>query len=315
MSNNHREHQPAPSAAGQPMPPLAEILGERSILLTGATGFLGKVLLYLLLRYHPELKRIYLLIRGDHKSSLNRFSREIIDSPVMAPLREFLGARFDSHVKDRVVVVPGDISNPELLNGDSSVLIDGPLDAVIHCAGLVNFEASLERSLTINVIGVKHVIDFCRKHDAALIHISTCYAAGAADGHRFENDLPLNWCPSGQPGFNLEREIKDALAACERIEAESRDQSRQALFRENEDPGGEAESRELALELRRKKWLEEGLKEVGRQRALGWGWPNTYSYSKSLGEQLVLGASDIMCYPDQAFGLWLRRRQPNQIRR
>ena len=114
------------------MPPLSEILGQRTILLTGATGFLGKVLLYLLLRYHPEFKRIYLLIRGDRKSSLNRFSREIVDSPVMGPLRESLAARFDSHVKEHVAVLPGDITNPELLSGDSSLLVDGPVDAVIH---------------------------------------------------------------------------------------------------------------------------------------------------------------------------------------
>ena len=38
---------------------------------------------------------------------------------------------------------------------------------------------------------------------------------------------------------------------------------------------------------RRKRWVEERLKEVGKARALSWGWPNTYSYTKSLGEQLV----------------------------
>ena len=27
---------------------------------------------------------------------------------------------------------------------------------------------------------------------------------------------------------------------------------------------------------------------MGKARALSWGWPNTYSYTKSLGEQLVL---------------------------
>jgi long-chain acyl-CoA synthetase len=292
MSNNHRVHHPGSSAA-QPMPPLAEILAQRGILLTGATGFLGKVLLYILLRHHPELKRLYLLIRGDGKSSLNRFSREILDSPVMGPLREHLGSRFDRYVEERVVVLPGDITNPDLVSGDTGLLRDGPLDAVIHCAGLVNFEASLEKALTINVIGVKHVIDFCRKRGAALIHISTCYAAGAADGHRFENDLPLDWCPNGQPNFHLQREIRDALAGCERVEAESRDQSRQAQFRELSEQDSTADARQLTCELRRKQWLEERLKEVGRQRALGWGWPNTYSYSKSLGEQLVLEAQDL----------------------
>ncbi len=292
MSNNHRDDPPAPLPGIEPLPPLAEIFAGRSILLTGATGFLGKVLLYLLLRHHPELKRLYLLIRGDSRSSLNRYGREILDSPVMGPLRQELGQQFDSYLEQHVVVVPGDISNPDLVNGAAGRL-DGPLDVVIHCAGLVNFEASLEKGLTINVIGVRHVIDFCRKRSAALVHISTCYVAGAADGHRFEDELPLDWCPAGQPKFSVQREIKDALAACERVEAESRDQSRRAQFAPQVEQDGAADSRELAYESRRKQWVEERLKETGRQRALGWGWPNTYSYSKSLGEQLVLAARDL----------------------
>jgi hypothetical protein len=56
------------------MPPLEQILKGRRILLTGATGFLGKVFLYVLLRSHPEIGRIYLLIRGA-KSSIPLYSR------------------------------------------------------------------------------------------------------------------------------------------------------------------------------------------------------------------------------------------------
>src|SRR2546430_8269303 len=147
MSNNQRAHISKSASRADVLPPLAEIFKHRRVLLTGATGFLGKVLVYLLLRHHPELKRLYLLIRGDSKSSFNRFSREILDSPVMAPLREHLGSRFDHYVEERVVVLPGDITNADLVSGDPSLLGDAPLDAVIHCAGLVNFEASLEKAL------------------------------------------------------------------------------------------------------------------------------------------------------------------------
>src|SRR5713101_739243 len=101
------------SRAANAMPPLAEVLRKRRIMLTGATGFLGKVLLYLLLRHHPEIERIFLLIRGDRRSSLNRFRREILDSAALAPLREYLDASFDSYVAQRVVVVAGDISEQE----------------------------------------------------------------------------------------------------------------------------------------------------------------------------------------------------------
>jgi long-chain acyl-CoA synthetase len=291
MSNNNGVRNGTNRAAYGTMPPLEQILRKRRLLLTGATGFLGKVLLYLLLRHHPEIERIYLLIRGDRKSSLNRFRREILDSPAFGPLREYLGARFDREVEAKVTVVPGDITEPDLITTDAAdTLGHGSIDAVIHCAGLVNFEASLEKAISVNVIGVANVIEFCRKHGTALVHVSTCYAAGAADGQRFEDDIPTDWCPNDQRNFNLQREIRDALAACERVDAESRDQSRQTELRAVVEGHAEGEGREHVYESLRKQWVEERLKQVGRERALSWGWPNTYSYTKSLGEQLVLEA-------------------------
>jgi len=297
MSNSNGVRNETSRAANGGMPPLEQILRKRRILITGATGFLGKVLLYLLLRHHPEIERIYLLIRGDRKSSLNRFRREILDSPAMAPLREHLGGRFDRYVEERVTVVAGDITEPDLITGDQDAIGHGAVDVVVHCAGLVNFEASLEKAIAINTVGVANVVEFCRKRGAALAHVSTCYAAGAADGHRFEDDIPTDWCPNGRRNFNLQREIRDALAACDRVEAESRDHARQAALRAaaEDDPGGDngdGEGHEHRHESRRKQWVEERLKEVGRERALSWGWPNTYSYTKSLGEQLVLAARD-----------------------
>jgi long-chain acyl-CoA synthetase len=276
------------------LPPLETILRKKRILITGGTGFLGKVLLYLLLRHHPEIGRIFLLIRGDRKSSLNRLRREILDSPALGPLRDYLGARFDRYVAERVTVVAGDITEPGLITEGAELIGDAQLDAVIHCAGLVNFEASLEKALAINVAGVMNVVEFCRKQGAALMHVSTCYSAGAADGHRYEDDLPIDWAPLNGAKFNLKREIRDALGACERIEAESRDQVRTAEFRADGDEGlsDDAGDRAPAVEAKRKQWVEERLKEIGRERALKWGWPNTYSYTKSLGEQVVLTARD-----------------------
>ena len=288
--SNSRSNGHATAAA---MPPLDQIFRHRRMLLTGATGFLGKVFLMLMLRHHPEVERIHLLIRGDKRSSLNRFRREILDSPVMAPLREHLGSRFDRYIEDKIAVVPGDITNPGLLSQGAEPFKRDSLDAVVHSAGLVNFEASLAKAMDVNTTGVANVLDFCRKFGAAMLHISTCYVAGAADGHRYEDDIPENWCPIGKKNFNLEHEIRDALGAIARVEAESRDQVRNAELRgavDEEDDTGSEEPR--TIEHRRKRWVEDRLKEVGKQRSLGWGWPNTYSYTKSLGEQLVLAARD-----------------------
>ncbi len=272
------------------MPPLEQVLKGRRILLTGATGFLGKVFLSILLRWHPEIERVYLLIRGDRRSSVGRFRREILDSPVFAPLREHLGDKFDRYIEEKVVVVPGDITNDGLLGEEAKPFKPGSLDAVVHCAGLVNFEASLEKAIEVNTTGVANVIEFCRqsrrRDDARLDLLRRRHRRRPSLRRRHPRKLVSERTQS----FRLEREIRDALAAIERVQAESRDQLRHAEFRGDDDDDGNP--RESALEHRRKQWVEERLKDVGRERAQSWGWPNTYSYTKSLGEQLVLAHRD-----------------------
>src|SRR5271156_3516139 len=292
MSSSNGKRNGAAARTASTMPPLEQIFRGRRILLTGATGFLGKVFLAVLLRWHPELDRVCLLIRGDRRSSNGRFRREILDSPVFGPLREHLGDRFDRYIEEKIVIVPGDITNSGLLADDATPFKPGTLDAVVHSAGLVNFEAALEKAIEVNTTGVANVIEFCRKLGAAMVHVSTCYVAGAADGHRYEDDIPEDWSPDGRKSFRLEREIRDALAAIERVQAESRDQLRHAEFR-GDDTEADA-PRESGVEHRRKQWVEERLKEVGRERAQTWGWPNTYSYTKSRGEQLVLAHRDTL---------------------
>jgi long-chain acyl-CoA synthetase len=294
---NKNGTRPRKTAAPGAMPPLAEALRNRRILITGGTGFLGKVLLSILLRDHPEIGEILLLIRGDQRSSQLRFRNEILDSPALSQVRERLGADYDRDIEQKITIIPGDISDPGLISSDAGI-DTGAIDAVIHCAGLVNFEASLEKAIAINTTGVANVIEFCRAHNAALIHISTCYVAGVADGQRFEDDGAVDWCPNGRRKFNLQHEIRDALAAVDRAEAESHDQARQAEFRaaaDEEDAGaGIVDHRERAVESRRKQWLEDGLRQIGKLRAQSWGWPNTYSYTKCLGEQLVFAARDTL---------------------
>ncbi len=257
-------------------------------MLTGATGFLGKVFLYLLLREHPEVEQVYLLVRGDQRSGPKRLEREVLASPAFAPLREQMGDSFDRWVREKLTVVCGDITEPGLVTDSQTRFTRGQIDAVVNCAGLVNFDAPLNKALAINTLGAGNVLDFCRKIRAPMLHISTCYVAGAADGHRHEDDIPVDWCP--QPGarrFSLKREIREAQAVISRIES--------SAAREPEDENGAAldEARDGA-ELLPKQQLEEELKREGRSRALYWGWPNTYSYSKSLGEQLVLAARDTL---------------------
>src|SRR5262245_19555081 len=64
-----------------------ETLRGKEILLTGSTGFVGKVLLSMLLRYQPSVGHVHCVIRrGKGKDVRTRFRDEVLSSPVLAPV-------------------------------------------------------------------------------------------------------------------------------------------------------------------------------------------------------------------------------------
>lgn len=63
-------------------PGVAEALAGQTLLLTGASGFMGKAMLEKLLRCCPRLKRIYVVIRARRGKEPRDRLREILDGPV-----------------------------------------------------------------------------------------------------------------------------------------------------------------------------------------------------------------------------------------
>jgi fatty acyl-CoA reductase len=83
--------------------PVFEAYQNRNVLLTGTTGFLGKVLLEKLLYALPIVNRIYVLIRTKKGSKLNeRFKREILDSPCFDRLKDKYGHGFGKFIESKV---------------------------------------------------------------------------------------------------------------------------------------------------------------------------------------------------------------------
>src|SRR5918999_668937 len=88
-----------------------EIYSGRSVFIIGATGFLGKVTLSMLLHRFPGVGRVYVTVRArSQEESETRFWNNVITAPPFDPLRELYGAAFEGFIRDKVRVVTGDIA-------------------------------------------------------------------------------------------------------------------------------------------------------------------------------------------------------------
>ena len=87
----------------------------RNVLLTGATGFVGKCVLEKLLR-DTEVCKIFVLIRSLPGSSIQeRLSTSILQSTGFERLRNMVGENgWDAFIAARVVAVEGDTSMPKI---------------------------------------------------------------------------------------------------------------------------------------------------------------------------------------------------------
>src|ERR1017187_10431276 len=103
-----------------------DIYRGRHVFVLGATGFLGKVLLSMLLRNFPDVGRVYVMVRqGSGTSSETRFWDSVVPSHTFDPLREKYGDKLRAFLLDKVRVVDGDITEANLgLSDEDAAKVD-----------------------------------------------------------------------------------------------------------------------------------------------------------------------------------------------
>ncbi|HJT66501.1 MAG TPA: AMP-binding protein [Pyrinomonadaceae bacterium] len=286
-----------------------EIYRDRKIFLIGSTGFLGKVTLSMLLHRFPNVGKVYLTVRArSQEESETRFWNNIITAPPFDPLRERYGSALEGFIKDKVIIRGGDIADTNFgYSEEEAQAIAEDIDIIINSAGNVTFNPTLESGLRTNVVGTQNVIAFAKRMKRpALVHVSTCFVAGNRSGAVWESDDVLGYFPRRKemPGvqFSVDQEIADCAKLADRVRDEARDAMMAAKFRELARKRLNEEGRDiddpdalgLAVARERKVWTRTRLTDLGVERAAYWGWPNIYTYTKSLGEQLVAAETGIV---------------------
>ena len=272
-----------------------DALKGKHILLIGATGFIGKVWLASLLTDLPEIGKVTLLIRGHRTASaIERFQRVVEESPVFEPLASQHGARFAEFLRERIEVIDGDSSKAGLgLASGTSERLGRTLDLVVNSAGLTDFNPDLRDALASNVGSMSYLLDFLKSCDhATLLHLSTCYVVGRRDGRVIE-ELESNYTPRKVRGFDavkewesLERLVKETEVRAHSAEI-TNELRNYALKKEHAAKDLQGAALENQVRKNRVRWLRQTLTEAGTLRANELGWPNTYTFTKSLAESLI----------------------------
>jgi alcohol-forming fatty acyl-CoA reductase len=272
-----------------------ETLANRHILLVGVTGFIGKVWLVDLLENVSSIAKITLLVRRNRTTSAQRrFEKIIEESPAFDTLQERHGRQLGAFLREKVEVVEGDVSLHGLgFDEATQARLAKSLDLIVNSAGLTDFNPDLREALASNVDSAVHLLAFLRKcNHAGLMHLSTCYVVGMRDG-RVAEELQDNYTPTQDSNFDAQREVDSLREMIERIEARAespeltRALRRQALGRAGDPSAVPAEELDGVLKRNRVRWSRNRLLRVGMRRAQHLGWPNTYTYTKSLGESIL----------------------------
>lgn len=186
---------------------------KEGILLTGATGALGSMLLSRLCR---EGYDVICLVRAKD------------DNEARARIQGISGEY------KNVKVIRGDVTEPHcgISDGDRRLLAER-VNRVLHCAASINFQDKNAIQRT-NIAGVQHVLDLMDSLGVqSLLHVSTAYVVG--DGAYLSEENFSN----GQLWRNPYEESKFAGETMVRAWTQQNSQRKYAIFRPSILIGGE----------------------------------------------------------------------------
>ncbi|KAI3842203.1 hypothetical protein MKW98_025993 [Papaver atlanticum] len=218
---------------------IVAFLENKSILVTGSTGFLGKVFVEKLLRVQPDLKHLFLILRApDPTMAARRLHSEVLGKEVFNVLRTKCGVGFDTFISEKVTPVAGDTALKNFGLADDSDLLNKLLkdvDVVAHFAATTKCDERYDVALEVNTMGAKNVLEFAKKCTKVqtVVHVSTV--------------------------LDIDEELK------------------LAQIRLNELKVGQVSENEE----------KDAMQVFGTQRARLFGWPNTYTFTKAMGEMLI----------------------------
>ncbi|XP_074554579.1 fatty acyl-CoA reductase 1 isoform X3 [Halichoeres trimaculatus] len=162
------------STTADRMASIPEFYSGKNVLITGATGFMGKVLVEKLLRSCPEVKALYILVRPKAGQSMKQRVSDMMTCKLFDRVRED-----DPNFHQKIIPISSELTQPGLAISPEDVeRLTACINVVFHCAATIRFDEPLKHALQLNVIATQQLLSLAQQmhHLEAFIHISTAYA-------------------------------------------------------------------------------------------------------------------------------------------
>ncbi|XP_024459526.2 fatty acyl-CoA reductase 2, chloroplastic [Populus trichocarpa] len=243
---------------------IVKFLRGKCFFISGATGFLAKVLIEKILRTMPDVGKIYLFIKAkDKEAAIARLKNEIINAELFKCLRETYGVSYQSFMLSKLVPVVGNVCESNLgFEEDLADEIANEVDVIINSAANTSFDERYDVAIDVNTRGTCHLVRFAKCQKLKLfLQVSTAYVNGQRQGRIMEKPLCLGDCiarenpiVSESTTLDIENEVKLAVNSKED-------------FQENE--------------------VAQKMKDLGLERGKRYGWQDTYVFTKAMREMVV----------------------------
>ncbi|KAL9232697.1 hypothetical protein vseg_007776 [Gypsophila vaccaria] len=249
---------------------IVKFLRGKCFFVTGATGFLAKVLLEKLLRTEPDISKIYVLIKAKgREAALKRLQNEIINTEIFKSIRQIHGKAYEAFMISKLIPVAGNICESNLgLDKSSMTMIAEDVDVIVNSAANTNFHERYDVSIDINTAGSGRVMAFaktCTKLKLFL-QVSTAYVNGQRQGRIMERPFKIGESINSKPvvNGNSTGPLVPLLDVAEELDLASRSAQ-------------EFDAKNVPREM----------KNLGLERARKYGWQDTYVFTKAMGEMLL----------------------------
>ncbi|CAG9802079.1 unnamed protein product [Chironomus riparius] len=159
--------------SGKKLNSVQEFYNDKTIFITGGSGYMGKVLIEKLLYSCSDLKQIIMLMRNKRGKTARMRINEFESLPMFERIMNE-----KPEVMNKIYPVWGDISEPNFgLSAEHMKHVIENTNIVFHLAASLKLEAPLKTNVTMNLESVKQMCDIAKqmKNLLIMIHTSTAF--------------------------------------------------------------------------------------------------------------------------------------------